>query len=103
MVAVEPKVCCRSRKPRCLAPCSAARVPPAPSKPQGFGYINATYYGRPKHKPTGCGDLSNDRTCGNPHAYDAIRYTATMEELVRPKVGRPARTSWTTGTGQAAR
>jgi len=56
--------------------------------PGGFGYINATYgpFSAPL-KPSACGsEGSNDRTCGAPHAYDAIRYAATMEELVLPKV-----------------
>jgi hypothetical protein len=56
--------------------------------PLGFGYINSTYFFEPATQPAACGDEgSNDPSCGRPHAYDFIRYAATMEELVVPKVG----------------
>ncbi|GBF96820.1 lysosomal acid lipase cholesteryl ester hydrolase-like [Raphidocelis subcapitata] len=58
--------------------------------PLGWGYINTTYAarggGRGHHEPTGCGGpLDSDRACGSPFAFDAVRYVATMEELVVPK------------------
>jgi hypothetical protein len=73
---------------RSLVAPSADKIIPLPL---GFGYINATYYGRHPSEPSGCGGAAaNDRSCGHPLSADAVRFVATMEELVIPKARRSA-------------